>query len=137
MPKWWTDDDLSLLNASSELEVAVRDTDGNRRTWTPIWVVCAEGQVYVRSWHRRETGWFGHVIKSRQATIRVPGLEVDVLVADLGRNSIALTALVDSAYRTKYGAGAASMVTTAAAATTLQLRPEQVSHRDGPRSPRG
>ena len=97
------------------------DLDSLRR-WVPIWVVCAGGQVYVRTWYRRDTGWFGHALRSRRARIRVPGLEADVTTEDIGDAATQVAADVDAAYRTKYGRGGAdSMVTDAAAATTLQL----------------
>jgi hypothetical protein len=110
------------MDAASELEIAVRRSDGSLRRWVPIWVVSSGGQVYVRTWYRRDTGWFGHALRSRRARIRVPGLEADVTIEDIGDASTQVTADVDAAYRTKYGrGGAGSMVTATAAATTLQL----------------
>jgi hypothetical protein len=81
--------------------------------------------VYVQTWYRRDTGWFGHALRSRRARIRVPGLEADVTIEDIGDASTQVTTNVDAAYRTKYGGeGASSMVTATAAATTLQLNHE-------------
>ena len=118
----WSPDELGLLSAAGELLIAVKRSDGSLRRWVPVWVVCAGGQVYVRSWHRRDTGWFGHALRSRRASVRVPGLEADVTIEDIGDASPGISTDVDAAYRAKYGfGGAASMVTAAAAATTLQL----------------
>ena len=118
----WSSDDLRVVDAARELQIAVRRSDGSLRRWVPIWVVCASGQVYVRTWYRRDTGWFGHALRSRRARVRVPGLEADVTIEDIGDASTQVTAEVDAAYRTKYGrSGAGSMVTATAAATTLQL----------------
>ena len=118
----WFPDDLRLVDAARELQIAVRHSDGSLRRWVPIWVVCAGGRVYVRTWYRRDTGWFGHALRSRRARIRVPGLEADVTIEDIGDASTQVTSDVDAAYRTKYGrGGAGSMVTPTAAATTLQL----------------
>ncbi|MGA5304763.1 DUF2255 family protein [Nucisporomicrobium flavum] len=119
----WTAEELRLVDAAGELEIAVRRADGSLRGWVPVWVVCAGGQAYVRSWHRRDTGWFGAALRSRRARVRVPGFEADVTVEDLGDSSADVTARVDAAYRTKYGSGAGSMVTAEAAATTLRLGP--------------
>jgi hypothetical protein len=114
----WAPDDLRLLDTAQELEIAV---DGSRR-WVPIWVVCAGGQVYVRTWYRRDTGWFGAALRSRRARVRVPGLEADVTIEDIGAASTQVTADVDAAYRTKYANGGTdAMVTAGAAATTLRL----------------
>jgi hypothetical protein len=118
----WSPDELSFVNAAGELQIAVKRSDGSLRQWVPVWVVCAGGQAYVRTWYRRDTGWFGHALRSRRARIRVPGLEADVTIEDIGDASSEVTADVDAAYRTKYGhGGAGSMVTDTAAATTLRL----------------
>jgi hypothetical protein len=117
----WSADALEHLGAAGELEIAVRRADGTVRPWTPIWVVRVDDQVYVRSWHRRDTGWFGDAVRSGRARIRVPGVEADVTVTDVGAGD---SAGVDAAYRAKYSdAGSASMVTLSAAATTLRLDP--------------
>jgi len=120
----WSADDLRLLDAADELEISVKSRDGAQRGWTPIWVVGAGGQVYVRTWYRRDTGWFGQALRSRRARIRVPGLEVDVIVEDVGDASSDVTGDVDAAYLTKYDGGAGSMVTSTAAGTTLRLNRE-------------
>jgi len=121
----WSPDDLRLIEAATELQIAVRSADGSLRRWVPIWVVSVGGQVYVRTWYRRDTGWFGHGLRSRRARIRVPGLEADVTIDDIGDSSTQVTADVDAAYRTKYGRGGAdSMVTATTAATTLRLNRE-------------
>ena len=110
------------MDAARELHIAVQRSDGSLRQWAPIWVVCAGGQAYVRTWYRRDTGWFGEALRSRRARVRVPGLEADVAIEDIGDTSTQVTADVDAAYRAKYGHdGAGSMVTATAAATTLRL----------------
>ena len=65
------------------------------------------GRVYVRTWYRRDTGWFGHALRSQRARIRVPGLEADVTIVDIGDTSTQVTTDVDAAYRAKYGPGGA------------------------------
>ncbi|WP_067498317.1 DUF2255 family protein [Actinoplanes sp. TFC3] len=124
MDATWTAEQLERLDAADELEIAVKRADATLRRWTPIWVVCAAGQVYVRTWHRRDTGWFGDAVSSGRARIRVPGVDADVLVHDVG----AAAAGVDDAYRGKYARyGPASldpMVSPGAVATTLRLDPD-------------
>jgi len=121
----WSPEELNSIGSAVELHIAVRRPDGRLRRWTPIWVVCVDEQVYVRTWYRRETGWFGHALRSRRARIRVPGLEADVTVEDLGQGEADLHARVDAAYRAKYGryghATVERMVTDDAAAATLRL----------------
>lgn len=119
----WSAAELAALDAAVELEVTARRPDGSLRPWTPIWVVRVDGQAFVRTWLRRETGWYGRAVASGRAHIRVPGLVADVVVVDVGD---AAPAGVDDAYRAKYsGAGATSVVTAAAAASTLRLDPDR------------
>jgi hypothetical protein len=55
----------------------------------------------------------------------VPGLEADVIIADVGGGAPGLRASVDAAHHAKYGpSGHQSMVADDAAATTLRLDPE-------------
>ena len=117
----WSSEELALIDSAHELRIAARRPDGTLRRETPIWVVCVDDRVYVRTWHRRETGWFGDAVASGRALVRVPGLEADVAVEDVGDVEAGLSAGVDAAYRAKYGAGAGSMVTPEASASTLRL----------------
>jgi hypothetical protein len=120
----WSAEQLERISRSGELHIESRRVDRTLRTSVPIWVVCVDDGVYVRTWYRRTTGWFGHVLDFPQARIRVPGLEVDVIVDDVGGASD-LRASVDAAYLKKYGpSGHQSMVTDEAAVTTLRLDPQ-------------
>ena len=119
----WTPDELQRIGGAPELEIASRRADGVLRRWVPIWVVSTGGQVYVRTWYRRETGWFGQVLASHRARIRVPCLEADVAVEDVGAGTPGLRAGIDDAYCAKYGrfGGTERMVADEAAAATLRL----------------
>ena len=125
----WSPEQLKRIDGSGELQIASRRADGTVRPFVPIWVVSAGGQVYVRTWYRRTTGWFGHVLETGRARVRVPGLEADVVVEDVGAGPAELRTSVDQAYRAKYGGyGSGSvgqMVADPAAAATLRLTPEQ------------
>ena len=119
----WTPEDLQPISVAHELEIATRRADGTLRRWVPIWVVSTGGQVYVRTWYRRESGWFGHVLATPRARVRVPGLEADVVVDDIGAGTPELRTEIDGAYQAKYGrqGGTERMVTDEAAAATLRL----------------
>jgi hypothetical protein len=118
----WTPEQLTLIDAAPELEIAVRRSDGTLRPWAPIWVVHVVDDVYVRTWYRRHTGWFGLALSTRRARVRIPGVEVDVRIEDVGVGPSGLREDVDDAYRDKYGGGSTgNMVGDKAAATTLRL----------------
>ena len=134
----WSTEDLEQIGRAEELQIATRRADGTLRRWVPIWVVCVGDQVYVRTWYRRDNGWFGHVLGSRRARIRVPGPEVDVAVEDVGSDKddrAELRANVDAAYHAKYarygGPSVDGMTTDTAAATTLRLVAEQWARAGG------
>jgi len=117
----WTSENLRHLDGVRELEIAVPRLGGRPGNWTPIWVVVVDDEIFVRTWQRRDTGWYGRAVRSGRARIRVSVDCVDVNVTATGDSN---AAVIDEAYRTKYGeAGARSMVTAEAAASTLRLVP--------------
>ena len=70
------------------------------------------------------TGWYGRAVASGSAVIRMRGEPVDVIVTATGSTD---ADAVDASYRAKYGAaGAQSMVTAEAVASTLRLTPRPV-----------
>jgi hypothetical protein len=125
----WSPEELERIGTAEELQIATSRADGTLHRAVPIWVVGVSGQVYVRTWYRRDSGWFGRAVNSRRARIRVPGLEADIAIEDVGDDQAELRASVDAAYRGKYGRyGETSvdrMVTDDAAASTLRLIPER------------
>jgi hypothetical protein len=131
----WTPDELERIGRAEELHIAAKRPDGTLRREVPIWVVRAGAQVYVRTWYRRDSGWFGHVLQSRQARIRVPALEADIAIEDIGDDEGEQRASVDAAYRAKYArygeTTVARMVSDDSAATTLRLVPQQGPRPDG------
>ena len=123
----WSPAELERIGRAEELQIAAKRADGTLGRAVPIWVVRVGGQVFVRTWYRRDNGWFGRVVGSRRARIRVPGLEADIAVEDVGGDEGELRASVDAAYRAKYGRYGETtverMVTDDAAAATLRLVP--------------
>jgi|SRR5882757_4762115 len=120
----WSAEQLQQIDSARELRIATRRDDGTLRAWVSIWVVRADDDVYVRTWYRRDTGWFGRALSQRSARIRIRGLEYDVAIEHMGNSTPELQSKVDAAYRNKYGpVGHRSMITEDAAATTLRLSP--------------
>ncbi|NYJ73531.1 DUF2255 family protein [Allobranchiibius huperziae] len=126
MTSSWSTDEAAHIAAADELQIAVRRADGTLRRWVTIWVVCVGTEVYVRTWYRRDTGWFGHATRSLKGRIEVPGLEADVTIEDVGSRPAELRADVDAAYRAKYGSTSGDrMVGDDAADATLRLVPDR------------
>ena len=119
----WSSAQREAIAGAQELEIAVRREDGEDGRWTPIWVVVVGDDVLVRTWHLRDTGWYGRARRAGSARVRVPGASAEVRVEQVGGAHD--RAAVDTAYRQKYGTGGAeSMTSEEAAASTLLLRPE-------------
>lgn len=125
MASGWSAGELHAISSSHELEIATIREDGTLRRWTPIWVVTAGSEVFVRTWYRRTTGWYGDAVTRRLAHIRVPGLEAEVHIEDIGLAEPGAHQRVNAAYAKKYGAG--QMTDDRTASTTLRLskRPAQ------------
>jgi hypothetical protein len=52
----WSPEELARLGSAEELQIAGKRADGTLRRCVPICVVCVGEHVYVRTWHRRDTG---------------------------------------------------------------------------------
>lgn len=117
----WQDDELRALAGLRELHIAAPRAGGGFGRCVPIWVVVVGGDVFVRTWQRRDTGWYGRAAAQGTAQVEVASRPIDVTVEVVGERD---RDAVDDAYRAKYGsAGAGSMVTAEAAASTLLLTP--------------
>jgi hypothetical protein len=103
----WTTEELERIADADELEIAAVRRNGELRRATPIWVVRAGDDLYVRAAYGAASGWYGVARTSRQAHIRAGGVERDVAVEDADE---AVLDAVDAAYRAKYGGRYANIV---------------------------
>ena len=98
--------------------------NGELRRATPIWVVRAGDDLYVRAAYVGGSGWHAVARTSHQARIRAGGVDKDVGIEDAAP---AVLDDVDAAYREKYGARDAdivdSIIDAEHRATTLRLTP--------------
>jgi len=114
----WAPAEIRKLTDIAEVQITTRRPDGRPFPWTPIWVVVVDDQVYVRTWHRRTTGWYGRAIERGRAVIALDRA-LEVIVTEIGT---AHADAINDAYRSKYGPdGAASMITPDSEASTLHL----------------
>lgn len=65
-----------------------------------IWVVVAEGRVFVRSWSMKPRSWYRTFLEEPRGTIQIDGQEIDVRA--VRTRSEKLKAAVDRAYAEKY-----------------------------------
>jgi hypothetical protein len=120
----WTPQQLAALAGDDELGIASRRPDGTLRPFITIWFVTHGGDLYVRSAHGPENGWYRRALASGTGRVRVRGLERDVTfnAPDHG-----LDAALHAAYESKYVRYARGIVRTVvspeAAGATLRLDP--------------
>jgi hypothetical protein len=99
---------------------------GELRRATPIWVVRAGEDVYVRAAYGANRGWHGVARTSRQARISAGGVVKDVAIEDASETVLDQ---IDAAYRSKYGRRYASIVDSINdaehRATALRLVPQE------------
>ena len=120
----WTEDELRRIGDTQELDIAPVRRNGELRSATPIWVVRAGDDLYVRAAHGSATGWYRVARTSRRARISAGGLDRDVRIEDA---DAAVLSAVDAGYREKYGRYASivdSINDEEHRATTLRLVPE-------------
>jgi hypothetical protein len=120
----WTREDLAGIGAAEEIEVASFREDGTLRPYVTIWVVPVDGELYVRSWHGRDAGWFRRASRAGEGRVRAGGTERDVRFQEPGGE---VRAAIDAGYRSKYGRYGDSyvgpLVAPEAAAATFRLVP--------------
>ena len=125
-PVTWTADQLTRIGDAEELCLASRRADGTLRSFTTMWVVRADGELYVRSAGGPDRHWYRHALASGRGRISAGGLEADVSFADANPDA---GAAIDAAYHAKYdryGPTIVGHVTGPAAhAVTIRLLPAE------------
>jgi hypothetical protein len=122
----WTTDQLARIGDAKELHLAPRRTDGSLRSFITMWVVRANGELYVRSAGGPQRRWYRHALASRRGRFRADGIEADVTFAEADPGA---QMAIDAAYHAKYdryGPTIVGHVTGPGAhAVTVRLLPAQ------------
>jgi hypothetical protein len=122
----WTEEELSAIGGATEVQAASRRQDGTLRPYVTIWGVRSGPGVYVRSAYGPQNGWFRRAAQAGVGRLRAGGIERDVSFDQLDAESPE-HAGIDAAYHAKYDRYGpqivGTVVGTAAAAVTLQVRP--------------
>jgi hypothetical protein len=95
----WTAQQLALIGDAEELRLASRREDGTLRSFTTMWVVRANGDLYVRSAGGTRRPWYRHALASRRGRVQAGGTEADVSFAGAAPDA---QAAIDIAYHAKY-----------------------------------
>ena len=116
-----TDEQLSVLDQTKQVRVVTQSPGGPRKTI--IWIVVADGSVYIRSVDGETGRWYQRALSDPNVAIETDGLKIPfraVSVTDSGEIETVSRALQD-----KYPAGGSldRMVRDEVLATTLRLEP--------------
>jgi hypothetical protein len=95
----WTADDLDRIGSATELDVASRRADGSYSPYVTIWAVRSGDDIYVRSAHGPENGWFRRAKTRGAGRIRIGSAEQDVQFTDAPAG---VDPAVDAEYHAKY-----------------------------------
>jgi hypothetical protein len=121
----WTNEELTKIGTTEELEIASIRRDNSLRNPVTIWVVRLGGDLYVRSVNGRTSGWFRGVLVRYEGHINAGGVEKNITFIEEPDPSI--NDQIDAAYRTKYRRYAASIVDSivshGARSATIKLVP--------------
>jgi hypothetical protein len=117
----WTPQELAAIGGVGQVEITPLDDGHRSRADTPIWIVRHDDDLFIRSYRGPAGSWYRAARRSGHARIRAAGTEHDVTLTPHDSDR----AVIDDAYRAKYGRSVYvdAMVADAAAATTLKLAP--------------
>lgn len=104
----WTSNELNMIGAAEELQIASLRPDGTLRNLVTIWVVRLDDDLYVRSVNGRTSAWFRGVQARHEGHIRAGGVDKDVTFVEEPDSNV--NDQIDAAYRTKYRRFAASII---------------------------
>jgi hypothetical protein len=103
----WTPEELDQIGQAEELQLAPRRPDGTLHSFTTMWVVGANGDLYVRSAGGPKRPWFLHAQATRNGRVRAGGVEIDVHFAEATPDA---QPTIDAAYHAKYDRYGANIV---------------------------
>jgi hypothetical protein len=120
----WRADELAALDGRDEIGVSSTRTDGSLRPFVTVWFVRVGDDLYVRSAHGPENGWFRRALASGEGRVRGGGVERDVTY-QVPEPEVHES--LDDAYHAKYDRYGKGMVRTVvspdATRSTLRLAP--------------
>ena len=99
---------------------------GDEHPFIWIWVVVADGRVFVRPWNDKASGWYREMLKTKRGAIVVDNKEL--LVRAVKARGAKVIGSVDDGYAKKYTTKAnqryvKGFATAKRKATTLELVP--------------
>ena len=124
MSPGWTKDELDRVDRATELQLASLRPDGSLSPFATIWMVRVGDDLFVRSAHGWNNGWFQRALRSGRGRVRAGGIERDVTFEQPGPE---VATDITAAYHAKYDRYGPAIVgpvaSTEAVRSTLRLLP--------------
>ena len=119
----FAEEDLALLREAEEIDIETQAPGGPAKR-TTIWIVVADGEVYVRSVNGERGQWYRAAVANPAVGIRVDGQRLSATA--IPATDPASIERVSNGFESKYaryGASLASMLQPHTLPTTLRLEP--------------
>jgi hypothetical protein len=119
----WSKDDLRRIVEADDLRVApLRDDGVTCGTPTWIWCVAVKGDLYVRAYNGRRSGWHQAAMRRKAGQMIAAGMTREVTFEPVER---AINGAIDDAYRKKYQGSRylEPMISAQARAATVKISP--------------
>ena len=120
----WTGDELEAFGGPDEIRISSLRPDGSPRTPITIWIARLGDELYVRSAHGPDNGWYRRARASGAGTITAGRRTAEVQFEDADP---AVAERLHAAYHAKYDRYGANIVGTVvsedAAGATFRLVP--------------
>ncbi|MDW9788486.1 DUF2255 family protein [Sinorhizobium meliloti] len=120
----WPTDELRQIAESDDLHIAPFREDGRTYgTFTWIWSVVVDGELYVRGYNGQQSRWYQAAIRQKAGRITAAGMTKEVSFEPVEG---AINDQIDEGYRRKYATSRylAPMIGERARAATVKITPK-------------
>lgn len=124
----WTREELTAMDAATELRISTRRPDGTLRAAIPIWHTTVGDALYIRSARGPENGWFVRALRAGTGQVSAGGVTKEVTF-ELADPSVRdeLTATLHRKYDRFGPAPIAAITGPDVLQTTLKVMPADAS----------
>ena len=125
MSSW--NDELRRIGETDDLHISpFRDDGKTYGTPTWIWSVVVDGELYVRAYNGKESGWYKAAVRQKAGRITAADITKEVTFEPVDGE---INERIDDAYRTKYAGSPylRPMISERARAATVRVVPRSTT----------
>jgi hypothetical protein len=123
----WKNDELRRIGETDDLHISpFRDDGKTYGTPTWIWSVVVDGELYVRAYNGKESGWYKAAVRQKAGRITAADITKEVTFEPVDGE---INERIDDAYRTKYAGSPylRPMISERARAATVRVVPRSTT----------